>query len=264
MSCKCIGILTQYGNFLKSYHPKAKFVFNWRSKAKPEGDEIIRKAKEDGRNALLEHEAKQLLRLHGLPVSKDYLANTVDEAVKFAKKIGRDVAMKIVSQDILHKSDAGGVRLGLDTEHDIRDAFDGIMKGAKAYKPDADIKGVIISPMAPKGLEVIIGTKIDDQFGPVIMYGLGGILVEIMRDVAFRVLPVSPVYAKKMIEETKSFAILNGVRGQTPHDKGALRKLLSMCSDIIESYPEIQEMDLNPVIVHEVGVSIVDTRIILK
>lgn len=264
ISCKCIGILAQYGNFLKSYHPKAKFVFNWRAKAKPEGDEIIRKAKEAGRDTLLEHEAKHLLRLHGFPVSKDYLASTADESIKFAKKIGRDVAMKIVSPDILHKSDAGGVRLGLGSEHDIRDAFDGIMKGARAYKPDADIKGVLISPMAPKGLEVIIGTKIDDQFGPVIMYGLGGILVEIMRDVVFRVLPVSPVYAKKMIEETKSFAILNGVRGQTQHDKGALRKLLSMCSDIIESYPEIREMDLNPVIAHEVGVSIVDTRIILK
>lgn len=264
VSCKCIGILAQYGSFLKSYHPKANFVFNWRSKAKPEGDEIIRKAKEEGRNALLEYEAKQLLRIHGLPVSKDYLATTADEAIRFARKIGRDVAMKIVSPDILHKSDAGGVRLGLGTENDIRDAFDGIMKGAREYSPDADIRGVLISPMSGKGLEVIIGTKIDDQFGPVIMYGLGGILVEIMRDVAFRVLPVSPPYAKKMIEETKSFAILNGVRGRTPYDKGALRKLLIMCSDVIESYPEIQEMDLNPVIAHEAGVSIVDTRIILK
>ncbi len=264
VSCKCIGVLAEYGNFLRTYHPKAKFVFDWRAKAKPGGDEIIRKVREEGRTALLEYEAKELLSLHGLPVSKDRLAKTADEAVAFAKKIGKPVALKISSPDILHKSDAGGVRLNFSKEEDIRDAFDGIMKSAKAYAPDADIRGVIVSPMTRQGLEVIIGTKIDDQFGPVIMYGLGGIMVEILKDVAFRVLPVSQTYAKKMIEETKSFHILNGARGKTPYDKSALRKALLMCSEVIESYPDIQEMDMNPVIVHENGISIVDARIILK
>ncbi|MDM8550733.1 acetate--CoA ligase family protein [Desulfobacterales bacterium HSG2] len=264
VSCKCIGALTEYGNFLKSYHPKAKFAFDWGAKAKSEGEKIIQSVREDGRNALLEYEAKDLLRLHGLPVSKDHLAKTADEAVSFARKIDTDVALKISSPDILHKSDAGGVRIGLGSEDEIRDAFGGIIKSAKQFNADANVRGIIVSPMARKGLEVIIGTKIDDQFGPVIMYGLGGILVEILRDVAFRVLPVSPTYAKKMIEETKSFRILNGVRGKSPYDKSALRKVLLMCSEVIESYPEIEEMDLNPVIVHERGVSIVDARIILK
>jgi len=118
--------------------------------------------------------------------------------------------------------------------------------------------------MAKEGLEVIIGTKIDDQFGPIIMYGLGGVMVEILKDVSFRVLPLSPTAAKKMLEETKSFPILDGVRGGPASDKKALRKLLLLCSEIIEAYPEIEEMDLNPVIVHENGLSIVDARIILK
>ena len=118
--------------------------------------------------------------------------------------------------------------------------------------------------MAAQGVEVIIGTKYDDQFGPVIMYGLGGIMVEILKDVSFRVLPITPTNARKMIEQTKSYPILNGVRGKPPLDKQALRKLLMLCSEIVEAYPDILEMDLNPVIVYEKGLSIVDVRIILK
>jgi acetyltransferase len=174
------------------------------------------------------------------------------------------VAMKIVSPAILHKSDAGGVRIKLGSEKEIRSAYREIMKNSKQYDPKADIKGVLVSPMADEGVEVIIGTKIDDQFGPIVMYGLGGIMVEILKDVAFRVLPISPTDARKMIEETKSYPILDGARGNPPLDKKALRKLLMLCSDIVESYPQIEEMDLNPVIVHEKGVSVVDARIILR
>jgi acetyltransferase len=164
----------------------------------------------------------------------------------------------------LHKSDAGGVRLKLNTDKKIRAAYRDIMKNSKKYAPKADIRGVLVSPMADEGIEVIIGTKIDDQFGPVIMYGLGGIMVEILKDVAFRVLPISPTSARKMIAETKSYPILDGARGTPALDKKALQRLLLLCSEIVESYPQIQEMDLNPVIVHQKGVSVVDVRIILK
>jgi acetyltransferase len=184
--------------------------------------------------------------------------------VQCALDLGTDVALKIVSPDILHKSDAGGVRIKLNTEKEIRAAYREIMKSSKKYAPKADIRGVLVSPMAAEGVEVIIGTKIDDQFGPVIMYGLGGIMVEIIQDVAFRVLPISPTGARKMIAETKSYPFLEGARGTPPLDKKALQRLLVMCSDIVESYPQIQEMDLNPVIVHQKGVSVVDVRIILK
>ncbi len=264
MSAKCIAALAEYGSYLVSYHSKAIFNLNWKAKAKPEGNNIIKKATQEDRRSLLEYEAKKLFEIHGAPVSQDWLVQSADEAVECAAKLDTDVALKIVSPDIFHKSDAGGVRIKLGSDKEIRAAYRDIMKNSKKYNPQADLRGILVSPMADEGVEIIIGTKIDDQFGPVIMYGLGGIMVEILKDVAFRVLPISPTDARKMIEETKSYPILDGVRGTPPLDKKALRRLLVLCSDIVESYPQIQEMDLNPVIVHEKGVSVVDARIILR
>jgi acetyltransferase len=264
IACRCIGVLARYGKYLKSYHARTNFVFSWNAKSKAEGRAIIGKARAEGRNALLEFEANQLLRLQGVSISQDHLAQSADEAVTLAKDIDGEIVLKIVSSDILHKSDAGGVRTKLKSEADIRRNFDDILQNAKSYKSEADIRGVLVAPMAPSGVEVIVGTKIDDQFGPIIMYGLGGVLVEILQDVSFRVLPISRRSARRMIEETKSSRILNGIRGGTACDKKALIELLLTCSELIESYPDIQEMDLNPVIVHEKGLSIVDARIILK
>ncbi len=264
VSAKCIAALAEYGSYLVSYHSKAIFNLNWKAKAKPEGNNIIKKATQEDRRSLLEYEAKKLFEIHGAPVSQDWLVQSADEAVECAAKLDTDVALKIVSPDIFHKSDAGGVRIKLGSDKEIRAAYRDIMKNSKKYNPQADLRGILVSPMADEGVEIIIGTKIDDQFGPVIMYGLGGIMVEILKDVAFRVLPISPTDARKMIEETKSYPILDGVRGTPPLDKKALRRLLVLCSDIVESYPQIQEMDLNPVIVHEKGVSVVDARIILR
>ena len=264
VACNCIGALDERGGYLHEYHGKVNFVFNLRSKEKPECRQIIEQVKKEGRRFLLEPEAKQLFQLHGAPVSNDQLATTADEAAEIAKKTGGEVALKIVSPDIIHKSDAQGVRLHLKTANEIRAAFNDIIKSAKQYNKHADIRGVLVTPMADPGIEVIIGTKIDDQFGPVIMFGLGGIMVEVLKDVAFRVLPISSHSARKMTEEIRSAPILNGVRGSAPYDKGAIRRLLLLCSEIVEAYPEIAEMDLNPVIVYEEGARIVDTRVILK
>ncbi len=264
VACKCIGVLSQYGTYLKQYHAKFAYSINWGAKAKPEGQQIIDRINQEGRSAFLEAEAKQLLRLHGAPVTEDVLATTADEAADAAAKMGGKVVLKITSPDILHKSDAKGVQLNLSGREKVKKAFQEIIKNAKAYKADARIEGVLVSPMVGKGIEVIIGTKIDDQFGPVIMYGLGGVLVEILKDVSFRVLPISRRSAQRMIAETKSHSILDGVRGEKPYDKKALVNLLLVCSEIIEAYPQIREMDLNPVIVHHENLSIVDARIILK
>ena len=264
VACNCIGALDERGRYLHEYHAKVNFVFNWRSKEKPEGREIIEQARKEGRRVLLEPEAKRLFEIHGAPVSDDRLAVTADEAADIVEKKGGEFAFKIVSPDILHKSDAKGVRLHIKTGAEARAAFNDIVKNAKKYNKDADIRGVLVSPMARPDTEVIIGTKIDDQFGPIIMFGLGGIMVEVLKDVAFRVLPISPHSARKMMEDIRSAPILNGVRGSAPYDKGAIRKLLLTCSEIVESYPEIAEMDLNPVIVYEEGARIVDARIILK
>jgi acyl-CoA synthetase (NDP forming) len=264
VAAKCMGVLGEYENYHSSYQAKTNFVLNQGVKKIPEATEIISKAKAENRSALLEHEAKQLLALHGAPVTKDRLAKTAGNAVEFAKKIENGVVLKIVSPDILHKSDARGVRVNLRTEKDIRKAYSEIIKNAKEYNPNADIRGVLVSPMANAGTEVIIGTKIDDQFGPVIMFGIGGIMVEVLKDVAFRVLPISYNSAKKMIREIRSYPILKGFRGNPSCDERALRRLLLTSSDNIESYEEIREMDLNPVIVYEKGISVVDARIILS
>jgi acetyltransferase len=264
IACTCIGRLAHYGSFLKSYHGKAKFELDWGAKAKRAARRIIEKAGTENRRFLLEYEAKHLLELHGAPVSRDQLAQSADDAVRIAQSMEGAVALKVVSPQILHKTEAGGVRIGLFGRQQVRRAYDEIVANARRFDPAADIRGILVSPMAPRGIEVIIGTKYDDQFGPVIMYGLGGILVEIMKDVSFRVLPLSPPAARKMIEETRSFAILNGLRGTPAGDKKALQKLLLLCSEVVESYPEIAEMDLNPVIVHETGLSVVDARMILK
>jgi acetyltransferase len=264
VACKSMGVLAEYGRYLKSYHAKTNFVMNWGAKAKAEGDLLILKARNDGRRALLEHEAKALLKMHGVQILEECLALSADEAVEAASTMDGPVALKIVSPDILHKSDAKGVLLNLKNKSEIVKGYTQLIKNAKHYDPRADIHGVLVGPMISPGIEVIIGTKIDDQFGPIIMYGLGGVMVEILKDISFRVLPISRFSAKKMISETKSAPILDGVRGTYNCDKKALYKLLLLISEIIEAYPDIQEMDLNPVILHEEGLSIVDAGILLK
>jgi acetyltransferase len=264
IACRCMGALAQYGVYKNSPHPDVNLTFEWGAGATPAGSDIIRSAQKDNRGALLEHEAMALLDEHGLPVVANPPAKTADEAVAVAEKIDGPVAMKIVSPDILHKSDAGGVQLGLTTADEVRQAFGKIIANAKKYNAASDIRGAIVTPMAESGVEIIIGTKIDDQFGPIIMFGLGGVLVEVLKDVSFRVLPLTPDGAKEMMGEIKAHAVLDGVRGKPPVDKDAIKSLLVKVSEIIESYPDIREMDLNPVIVHEKGLSIVDARIILN
>jgi acyl-CoA synthetase (NDP forming) len=264
VSCKCISVLAKYGHYLGAYHRRTSFVFDWKAKAKKEGEEIIARALAEKRQALLEHEAKRLLGLHGAPVTDDKLATTAEEAAALAGATDGQVALKICSPDILHKSDARGVKLGLEGESEVRTAFDEIIDSARRYKAKADMRGCVVSPMAESGTEVIIGTKIDPQFGPVIMFGIGGIFVEVLKDVVFRVLPLSRSAARKMLREVKSSSVLNGFRGGKAVDHEALADLLMTVSEVIESYPEIREMDLNPVIARHDGITVVDARIILR
>lgn len=264
VACRCIGALSERGKYLKEYHAKIDFVFNWRAKEKAEGRRIVDEVKAQGRRHLLESEAKRLFQLHGAPVCNDMLATSADEAVQIAAEAESKVALKIVSPDIVHKSDTGGVRLNIHGDAAVRQAFEEIIANAGRSHPQANIRGVLVSPMAKPGLEIIIGTKIDDQFGPVIMFGLGGVMVEVLKDVSFRVLPISPRSARQMMDDIRAAPILNGIRGEAPYDKNVLRQLLLICSEIVESYPEIEEMDLNPVIAYEEGACLVDARIILR
>ena len=229
--------------------------------------EIINKARQDGRDALTEIEAKQVFKAYGLPVTQAILAKTEEEAMKYAKEIGYPVVLKIVSPDILHKSDAGGVKVNIKDEHGVRDAFNEIMKNAKAYKADANIHGVVIQEMAPWGTEVILGSVNDPTFGPTLMFGLGGIFVEVLKDVTFRVAPFSLKEAEGMLNEIKAAPILKGVRGEKPRDCAQLADAICRYGDmIINLKDEISESDANPVLVYEEGsgLKVADARIILK
>jgi acetate---CoA ligase (ADP-forming) len=194
------------------------------------------------------------------------LCRNADEAVAAFERLGRvPVAMKVVSRDIIHKSEAGGVKLNVADDAAIRRGFTAIVDSARRYATDPDIAGVLVTPMAPKGgIEVIIGVVRDPTFGPIMMFGLGGILVEVLKDVVFRSLPLTESDARMMLEEIRAKEILNGVRGALPTDKAALVKLMMGISALCTAFPEIAELDLNPVIAYPQGVAILDARILLE
>jgi acetate---CoA ligase (ADP-forming) subunit beta len=224
---------------------------------------ILAQLREEGRTVLTEVESKQFLRATGLPVVSTGEAATKETAVLLAAEIGFPVAMKILSPDITHKSDAGGVRLNLDGAAEVEAAFDEIMANARKHYPVAPIQGVSVQKMAAPGVEVIIGMSKDPQFGPLLMFGLGGIMVELLKDVAFRIVPLSPRDAREMIGEVKGYSLLAGFRGAEPVDILFLERLLLQVSDLVESHPEIKELDLNPVIAYKDGALVVDSRVIL-
>jgi len=228
---------------------------------------IIAAARAEGRDSLTEIEAKEVFAAYGMPVTKTYLARSEEDAVKLAAEVGYPVVMKIVSPDILHKSDAGGVKVNIKDEKGTREAYNAIMTNAKAYKADASIHGIAVQEMAPWGTEVILGSVNDQTFGPTMMFGLGGIFVEVLKDVTFRVAPVSTSQAARMFSEIRGAPILAGVRGEAPRDREALAGVISQYSNmIVDLDDEIAESDANPVLVYEEnrGLKVVDARVILK
>jgi len=229
--------------------------------------EVIRHARLDGRDSLTEIEAKQVFNAYGLPTTATFLAKSEDEAVQLAKRIGFPIVMKIVSPDILHKSDAGGVKVNIKDENAVREAYKTILSNSKTYKADANIHGIAIQEMAPWGTEVILGSVNDATFGPTMMFGLGGIFVEVLKDVTFRVAPVSHGQALRMLGEIRGAPILAGVRGEMPRDREALAETVCRYATmIVDLADEVSESDANPVLVYEEGkgIKVVDARIILK
>ncbi len=226
--------------------------------------DVISTARSQGRLLLNEVEAKQVLAEAGVPVVAAKLARTRDEAIAWAKATGFPVALKVVSPDITHKSDVGGVKLNLADEAATGAAFDDILAAAKKAQPDARIDGVSVQKMAAPGTEVIIGINADPQFGPVLMFGLGGVLVEVLEDVAFRIVPIEPRDARRMVREIKGFKLLEGYRGQPPADVAALESMLLKVSQFVDSHPEVAELDLNPVFAYPDGAVAVDARIVLS
>ena len=225
---------------------------------------IIDNARTDGRNFLFEHEAKALCSSYGLPVTKFFVAKTGDEAVSTARKYGYPAVLKIVSPQVLHKSDAGGVIIDIKDDDGVREGFNRILKNVKAKVPNAEITGILVQEMAPKSTEIIVGSTKDPTFGPTIMFGLGGIFVEILKDVSFRIAPINRNDAEELIKEIKSYKILEGARGMPKADQETIVDILLKTSNMLMECPEIKELDLNPILVYEKGAKIVDARIILE
>jgi len=225
--------------------------------------QIIGKAKKEKRS-LLETEAKELLKEYGIPVPDFKLIKSEDEIARLAKEINFPIVMKIVSPDIIHKTDARGVKVGVKDEEEARMTYQEIISKAIKYNKKASISGVIAYTMVPQGTEIIIGMMKDPHFGPVIMFGLGGIFVEVLKDISFRILPIEEIDAREMIAEIKGYEILKGARGNPPRDIRAIKEVLMKVSKLTMENPEINEIDLNPIFVFENGIQVVDARMILS
>ena len=211
-----------------------------------------------------EIESKKLLIEAGIPVVETRLSRTKDEAIEISREIGFPVALKVISPEVIHKSDVGGVKTRLTDTSQVSNAFDEIYSSLEKNVPGARIEGISVQRMAHPGVEIIIGMNEDAQFGPVIMFGLGGVLVEALRDVSFRVIPITTWDASEMIHEIRGFSLLKGFRGQEPVDIKLLAKLLTMVSKLVEKNPQIKELDINPLIISGREAVAVDARILVE
>ena len=225
--------------------------------------ETIDRARGESRTLLSEVEAKAALAEAGVSVTATSLAQTREEAAAQAEAISYPVALKVVSPNVAHKSDVGGVVLGLESHEEVAEGYDEIIRSVQAAQPSAIIEGVSVQEMASPGVEVIVGVTTDPQFGPVMMFGLGGIMVEVLGDVAFRLAPLGEGDARDMIDEIQGRQVLDGVRGQPPVDVGAIEAMLDQVSQFAAEHPEVAELDLNPVIASPEGAIAVDARIVL-
>lgn len=226
-------------------------------------EQIFAKVRSDKRKNLLEEEGQEVLKAYGVPLPKSILATKEKEALFAAKKIGYPVVMKIVSPQIIHKSDAGGVKVGMKTPQEVKAGFREIIKNAKKYDKKAIIKGVLVQEMVKGGKETIVGSKQEPGFGPVVMFGMGGIYVEVLKDVIFRITPTTDLETDEMVSSIKTHKLLQGVRGEKPSDVQKLSECIQKISQLVTDFEEIKELDLNPVLVFEKGkgCKVVDVRI---
>jgi acyl-CoA synthetase (NDP forming) len=228
-----------------------------------ECEDIIQKALQEGRSSLLIQESQQICKLHHIPTPVSHVVQNADEAVTQGNLIGFPVVLKIISPQILHKSDVGGVVLGIADEAALKEAYPKLISEVRRNNPKAEILGVLIEKMMAPSTEVIVGGIRDSQFGPSIMFGMGGIFTEVYKDVAFRVAPVDKIDALNLIHELRGSKILEGIRGQPPADLDALVDVLIDVSSLMLQHSAVSQLDLNPVIAYHDAVCAVDTRIVL-
>jgi acyl-CoA synthetase (NDP forming) len=229
-----------------------------------ECETIIQKALQEGRSSLLIPESQQICKLHHIPTPVSHVVQSVEEAVTKGNLIGFPVVLKIISPQILHKSDVGGVVLGIKGEAALKEAYPKLIAEVCKNNPKAEVLGVLIEKMMPSSTEVIVGGIRDSQFGPSVMFGMGGIFTEVYKDVAFRVAPIDKIDALNLIQELRGSKILEGIRGQPAADLDALVDVLIDVSSLMSQHSAISQLDLNPVIAYHDGVCAVDTRIVLS
>lgn len=222
--------------------------------------EVLKKKMDSGQRVLTEFESKELLNEIGITIPQQKLVSSKQEALDAVRGIGFPIVMKLMAEDVVHKSDTGAVKLNIKNQEEAGQAFDDLMKISTASKKAVSVQAMAKEPIT----ELIIGMTTDPQFGPALMFGIGGILVELLEDVSFRIAPITEYDAKEMIQEIKGFPILDGYRGKPKADINAIVDLLLKISDFVIEHEEIFEMDLNPVFIYESGVTCVDARIILK
>ncbi len=261
-AARAFGTLYRYSQWMNRQE-LAQFSLSHDSQ---KAGEIIADCLKQGKTRLGELDGLDILKCYGFDVLPTELAKTGAEAARIAENTGFPVVMKIVSPQILHKSDAGGVKVGLDSPQAVEAAFEKMLESAKAYSPDADIEGVLIQQMAAPGREVIFGCNRYPIFGPLIMFGFGGIFVEVFKDVAFRLAPIDRNEARRMVKTIKGYKLLRAFRGKPESDIETVEKLLVSLSDMTINHPEIKELDINPLLVHEKGkgATVADCRMILE
>ncbi len=257
----CLGSIYRYYHYLKEYSE----AVDQAAIDPPAINRVIDQALKEGRSFLLAHEGQAVMRAAGIPIPQTRIARSLQEAVRAAETIRFPVVMKVVSRDILHKSDAGGVALDLEDKDEVIDAYQAILRNVRAYKTDANIEGVEVSEMVEKGMETIIGARRDRTFGPLIMFGLGGIYVEVMKDVAFRALPINRKEIMAMIKEIRAYPLLLGVRGEEKKDLDGVVDTIIKVGTVLQRCERITDIEINPLMVYEHGrgVKALDVRILL-
>lgn len=260
---KAMARMARYGQWLNRPRTTVRVFTDVRS---ARVRDLIAAVKARPRRFVTEPEAHEIMACYGLPVLPSKLVQTEDEAVEAAAQVGYPAVIKIVSPDVLHKTEFGGVRVNIENESALRSEYQTLLKNVKSRLPHADIWGVFVQKMAPKGREFILGMNRDPQFGPLIMFGLGGIMVELLKDVAFRVAPVRELSARTMITEIKGYKLITGFRGEPPADEEKIVECLERLSQLSMDFPEIQEVDINPFLVYErgKGAYAVDARVLIS
>jgi len=225
---------------------------------------ILARARMEGRYVLMEPEAKRLCSEYGIPVPEFRIARDVEEAVGHAEEIGYPVVVKVVSPQVVHKTDVGGVVLNVSDAEQVRNAYNRVVENTLRKLPSAEIVGVLVEEQAKEGVEAIVGAFKDEQFGQTVMFGLGGVFVEVLDDVSFRVAPVSEEDAEEMVREIRGYRILEGYRGRPPADLEAVKSIIVNVSRMVMELQEIREVDLNPIYVYNRGAVAVDVKVILE